>query len=328
MPLHLEEFSQPSLQGYIENTPPARNYLLAQFMPEQEVFDIDFAYQIINQAYAKAASITGWNASAPLRDTKSLEKAFAQVAKVQHAQRLDEKTLLSFNRPRTDGEKAQAVEYVYDLTDDLSQGVDDITEYMRAQAIYNGGIEYHDTVNDIHIEFEYDLPVDNRISPLVKWSEAGATPLTDLQGAVKQFQKENRRQKPAKMHMTSATESLLLQNEQIRTQVFGNDNGGRILTTENLRAVLTALGLPTYEINDDVVGMDSGDVQLLEDNKVVLMAGELGKTMVGPTVENNYETGKFIKPKIEIDPPAQSIIVGKAVFPALQRPQSIVIVSV
>lgn len=328
MPLHLDEFGREQLQGYIENVPVAREYLLAALMPETPTSDINFAFNVINGQYAKAASITGWNASAPLRDKKELEKAFGSVAKVQHGVRLDETELLAFNRPRTDQERAAVVDYVYDTTDDLVQGVDDIEEYMRAQVVYNGVLKYDDDDNDIHIDVDFGIPTENKLPVTTAWSDPASTPLQDLQAAVKQYQANNQRRKPVVMHMTSATEALLLQNEQIRTQVYGPGNGGKLLTRSDVSNALTALGLPPYVINDDVIVVGDDEIQLLEDSKVVLLGAELGKTYSGPTVENNYNPGKFVTPLIEQNPPGQSVIIGKAVFPALQRPKAIVIMSV
>lgn len=328
MPLHLDEFQRAQFQGYIENVPAQREYLLRSFMPDDPTYDINFAYNVVNGKYGTAASITGFNASAPLRDKKEIEKAFAEVAKVQHGVRLDEKELLAFNRPRTDQERAQVIEYVYTTSDELSQGVDDIEEYMRAQAIYTGGLKYDDDVNDIHIDVDFGVPSENKLPTTTAWSESSAKPLEDVQAAVKQYQKENQRRKPAVMHMTSATEALLLQSEQIRTQIYGTNNGGRLLTKADLQNAFSALGLPPYQINNDVIVVNDAEVQLLEDNKVVLLGAELGKTKIGPTVENNYNPGKFVTPLIENNPPGQTVIVGEAVFPALQRPQSIVIMSV
>lgn len=328
MPLHLDEFGREQLQGYIENVPVAREYLLSALMPETPTSDINFAFNVINGQYAKAASITGWNASAPLRDKKELEKAFGSVAKVQHGVRLDETELLAFNRPRTDQERAAVVDYVYDTTDDLVQGVDDIEEYMRAQVVYNGVLKYDDDENDIHIDVEFGIPTENKLPVTTAWSDPASTPLQDLQAAVKQYQANNQRRKPVVMHMTSATEALLLQNEQIRTQVYGPGNGGKLLTRSDVSNALTALGLPPYVINDDVIVVGDDEIQLLEDSKVVLLGAELGKTYSGPTVENNYNPGKFVTPLIEQNPPGQSVIIGKAVFPALQRPKAIVIMSV
>lgn len=328
MPLHLNEFQQPQLTGYVQNVPPAREYLLASFMPEQPVYDINFAYNVINGKYAPAASITGWDASAPLRDTKEQERAFGQVSKVQHGFRLDETQLLQYNRPRAEGEANAVVEGIYTSTDELAQGVDDIKEYMRAQAIYNGVLKYEDKENDIYLDIDFGIPEENKLTASISWSETNSNPLTDLQAAVKQFQDKNQKQKPIVMHMTSTTEAHLLQNEQIRTQIYGKDNGQRLLTKADIQNVLSALGLPPYQINDDVIVIDDEEVQLLDDNKVVLLGANLGNTMIGPTVENNYNPGKFSVPTIKTNPPEQSVIVGEAPFPALKRKKAIVIVDV
>lgn len=328
MPLRLEEFQQPQLTGYVQNVPQSREYLLRQFLPTENVYDINFAYNVINGKYATAASITGWNASAPLRDTKEIEKAFGQVAKVQHGFRLDETQLIQYNRPRSPEEANAVIEQIYQSTDELSQGVDDIEEYMRAQAVYTGKLKYDDDENDIHIDIDFGIPSENKVTATTPWSDAGSNPLSDLQAAVEQFKKQNQRRKPVVMHITSATEANLLQNEQIRTQIYGKDNGQRLLTKADIQNAFSALGLPPYQINDDVIVIDDKEVQLLEDNKAVLIGSDLGKTMLGPTVENNYTPGKFAVPTVKTNPPEESVIVGEAVFPALKRPQSIVIMSV
>lgn len=328
MPLHMEEFSKAALQGYIETMPPQREYKLKALMPEEDTYDIDFAYNVINGTYAQAASITGWNASAPLRDSKELAKAFGEVAKVQHGQRLDEKMLIKFNRPRAEAEKQQAIKYVYDLTDDLSVGVDDIEEYMRAQAIYRGGMSYHDNKNDVHIDFEFDLPAGNRRTVTTAWDAAGATPISDIQAAVRHYQSQNQRKKPVGMHLSSATEQFLLDSDQVRLQLFGPNQEGRMITAGDVQALLTRLGLPNYEINDDVVVTQDGEEALLPDRTVVLFGNDLGNTMVGITEENGYNPGKFVNTIVETNPPRQAIIIGKAIFPALKKPQSVVILSV
>lgn len=327
--LHLEQFQREAFQGYIENVPAARNYPLAALMPRKNINDINFAYNVINGSYGQAASVTGWNASAPLRDKKALAREFGSVAKIQHAQRLDEVQLLAFRKPRDEQEQSQALDYVYDTTDELSQGVDDTEEYLRAQAIYTGGISYHDDVNDIHIDFEFDIPAGNRIdSVTTPWSDPAATVLDDLRAAVKQYQSENQRRRPAVMHINGVTEEYLLNNAQIRNQLFGTNSNNQLMTSDGVRSVLRALSLPDYYVNDDVVVTEAGEQPYLEDGKVVLLGNDIGQTMVGPTRENEYASGKFVLPLIEMNPPSETIIVGEAAFPAIQRPQSIVIMNV
>lgn len=328
MVLHLEEFQKEALLAYVQNVPAQREYKLRSILPQEPVDDINFAYNVVNGVYGAAASITGWNASSPLRDKKALEVAYGEVAKIQHGVRLDEKELLKFERPRSDAEKQRVIDYVYDTTDELVMGVDDTEEFLRAQAIYTLGLKYDDDVNDIHIDIQFDAPAGNKMSVTTPWSDPAAVPLADLQAGVTQFKSTNQRRRPVGMHMTSATEALLLQSEQIRTQIYGTNNGGRLLTSADVQNAFTALGLPAYEINDDVINIDGTETPLLEDGKVVMFGADLGQTMIGPVYENGFVPGKFTTPKIMQDPPGEAIIVGEAAFPALKRPQSIVILDV
>lgn len=330
MPLHLDEFQGAEFQGFVENIPRDSEYKLVNVLPDENTKDINFSYGVINGEYAKGASITGFNASAPLRDPKQLSKAFGSVAKLQHGQRLDEEQLLHFNRPRDDEEKAQVVEYVYDLTDDLVTGVRDVEEYLRASAVYNGKIDYQDPENDIQVNVNFNFPEDNKLSADNDWDSDDATPLDDIHKAIEQFKSANKRKKPVVMHMTSATEAKLLRNTQLRMQVYGEAQGKRLVTKEDVVNVFDALGFPPYEINDDVVNVgDEGEQQLLDDNKIVLIGDEVGKTFFGPTVENNYNSGIYAITEVqETSPPMQKVFIGETVFPAIKKPSAVVTMTV
>lgn len=330
MPLHLDEFQQSEFQGYVQNVPPAHTYILRQFLPQKPISDIDFVYNIITGKYAQAASITGFSASAPLRDTKELQQAYASVAKLQHAFRLDERQILKFNAPRNDQERQQAIDYVYENTDGLIAGVDDLEEFLRAQALYKGILTYDDDANDVHLNVDFGVPGENKLTATTPWSEVStASPLDDITAAVNQFKSKNQRRKPVEMHITGATEALLLKNDQIKNQIYGNPTDKRLLTQQDLQNVFVALGLPPYVVNDDVIDLyGNGEVPLLEDSKFVLLGEQLGYTMIGPTAENNFQSGKFVTPKIEDDPPQESVRVGETAYPALQKPQGIVTMAV
>jgi hypothetical protein len=329
MPLNLHEFLKEEFQGYVSTVPPQRQYILSRLLPDEPTYDIDFAYNIVNGEYAQAASITGFSAAAPLRDKKQLSQAFGSVTKIQHAFRLDEREILKFNAPRHDAEKQQVIDYIYNNTDELIMGVDDLKEFMRAQVLYNGRLKYDDDENDIHIDVDFGIPAEHKLPVTTAWDTASSNPLSDIQAAVKRYQDSNQRRSPNEMHMTSVTFSWLLKNEQIKTQLYGTSTDKRLLTAADVNQVISSLGLPPIVINDDVINLyGGGAVQLLADGKVVLFGDQLGKTFIGPTAENNFQTGKFVAPKVELDPPQQSVRVGETAFPALQRFKSIVIMTV
>lgn len=323
MPLHLDEFQRPQFLGYVENVPAAKKYLLRNVLANRPINDMDFTYNVFNGKYTKAAKITGLNAGAPLRDKQGIDKAMGSIAKIQTSFRLDEKEMFRFNNPRNDAESAEIVDYIYDETDDLVNSVYDTEEWMRAQALYHGGFSYNQ--DGIEVEFDYAIPDENKITASVAWSDPSSTPLDDIRAAVKQYRKANKNRKPNVMHMSEETEANLLANQQIKLQIRGvNDN--RLITQTDLQNVFSALSLPPYQIQDDMVDIDDGNGEqpLLPENRIVFLGSELGFTGIGPTAEKNWETGIYVVPKIqETDPPEQKVFVGETAFPAFQRPYAV-----
>jgi hypothetical protein len=323
MPLHLDEFKQEEFQGYIESVPPARQYALASFFPKKNVFDVEFAYNIISGSYGQMASITGLDAGAPLRDKETLARMTGELTKVQHGYRLTEKELLMFNRPRMDEEKKQAVEAVYNNSDRLVRGVYDREEWMRAKATYEGKMSYAE--KDIVIDVDFLIPEENKINTSKVWSDATATILEDLKGAIEAFEDANNGESPEVMHISPAVETYFLKNEQIKAQIYGTSTDNRVVTADQVAGLFTSLDIPPYVIVKDRVRGANGMEKLMPEGRVVLLASDLGHTMYGPTVEKNYNPGIYVIPQIQTtNPPKQEVFVGESVFPALERPQAIV----
>ncbi|WP_256204366.1 major capsid protein [Planococcus faecalis] len=204
------------------------------------------------------------------------------------------------------------------------EGVLDTEEFFRAAAIYKGRLEFVE--NDIDLNVDFLIPAENKLTATADWATlATATPLADLQAAVKRFKAANRGQAPAIMHMSGAAESNLLQNEQIKSQIYGSPTDRRILTSADIRNVFTALSLPDYMVTDEMVDVGNGEERLLPEDRIVLIGNSLGKLLLGPTVENNYQPGVYVVPEIKAtNPPQQAVFVGETAFPALKNPTAIV----
>lgn len=324
MPLHLDEFQKEEFLGFVENVPPAKNYLLRSFLPNKPMDDIDFTYNIFNGKYTKAAKITGLNAGAPLRDKQGIDKAMGSLAKIQTSFRIDEKEMFRFNNPRNTAESAGIVDYIYEEAGDLVNSVYDTEEWMRARALYHGGFNYNQ--DEVVIQFDYNIPAANKMTAATAWTVDTSTPLADLRAGVKQFRATNKNKKPVVMHISEAVEADLLKNQQIKLQVRGvNDN--RLITTSDLQNVFQALGLPPYQIQDDMIDIDDGNGSqaLLPERRIVFLGEALGFTGIGPTAEKNWQTGIYVVTDIkETNPPMQAVFVGETAFPAFQRPTSVV----
>lgn len=323
MPLHLDEFQREEFQGYVESVPAKRNYALASKFPEKPVFDTDFAYNIVSGGYGQMASITAWDAGAPLRDKDVLSRMTGELGKVQHSYRLTEKELLMYNRPRMEEEQQQAVDAIYNQTDKLVWGVRDREEWLRAKATYEGTLTVSE--NDVVLDIDFLIPAENKLAPGgVLWTDDTADILGDLQVAVKQFKDANNGEMPGEIHMSDVVESLILKNQGVKQQVFGA-NDTRIVTRDQLNSLFVSLNIPNYVVISDSVRGDNGVEPLMPTDRVVLIADQLGRTLIGPTVENNYVPGIYVIPEIKVtNPPRQEVFVGESVFPALERPSAVV----
>jgi hypothetical protein len=322
--LTLDQFAGEEFLGYVENVPPARPYILSRFLPNESIYDLKFAYNVINKQYTRTASITGFNSDAPLRDKDGLSQAFGEVAKVQHGFRLNEEELLRFTHPRRPEEKQKAIDYVYDQTDNLVQGVYDIEEWMRAQVLYKGVLVYSE--NDVVINVDYGIPAASKLTTANTWATpATADPLKDIQTIVNRFKAVNRGQSPTELHVSGAVKTDLLKSPSIILQVYGDADSRRLITNNDLDSVLSSLDLPKIVVQDVEIDNGAGLERLLPTRRVVAFGGgEVGKTFFGPTVEKNYQTGMYVLPIIEKKPPSQEVYVGETVFPALQNTNGIV----
>lgn len=323
--LTLDQFAGDEFQGYVENVPPTRNYLLSRLLPVKNVYDLKFSYNVINKQYARTASITGFNADAPLRTKDGLSRAFGEVAKVQHGFKIDEEELLRFKNPRQNtDEQTDAINYVYDQTDNLIQGVYDLEEWMRAQVAYKGLLTYSE--NNVKLAIDFNVPVGNKLTATNAWTDAAlSSPLTDLQAVVDQYKAVNRGQVPTEIHISSTVKANMMKSQAIIRQVYGDASSQRLVTDDQLTAVLNSLSLPPLVVQDMEIDNGSGLERLLPVRRIVAFGqGEIGKTFYGPTVEKNFQTGLYVLPIVEEKPPRQEVYVGETVFPALQNVNGVV----
>lgn len=219
--LSLDEFQRPTFLGYVENRTLPRQYLLKAISATDVTYDLSFDYDVFTQTYAPSASITGWNAGAPLRDKQGFKTVTQEVAKLQHGFRIDEREQLKFMNPRVEGERQNVIKKVYDQTDRLIQGVGDSEEWLRAQAVYNGSIVINSNGIVANISFGLSAPV----AVSTAWStRASSTPLDDLRAAIKAYKDANAGEAPRYIDISGDVMLDLSLSTQVRKALFGVNN--------------------------------------------------------------------------------------------------------
>ena len=218
-------------------------------------------------------------------------------------------------------------------TNDLSDGVEKTKELLRATMAYNGRLDYEDPRTETRISLDLGRPEENNLTVAQAWGTDGATPISDLQSAIEQYQATNGNKKPEIINMNSKTFTKLKRSGQVKLELFGDTNTPRIVKDADFQSLLDSFGLPSIQIDDSetsIVQIDGTNkiVKHLEDDKVVLRASVLGKTLSGPSVENNFAKGKFATTVISQDPVTEKTIVGEVALPVTQNINGTVFVNV
>jgi hypothetical protein len=321
--LSLDQFKQPAFLGYVENRILTKKYLLDALSEHDMVYDLTFDYDVFTQTYAPSASITGWNAGAPLRDKQGFKTLTQEVAKTQHGVRIDEREQLKFMNPRVKAERDKAIKKIYDQTDRLIEGVKDTEEWLRAQATYVGAIVYNNNNAQININFG----LTGVVATATAWSNrTAATPLDDFRTAIQAYKNANAGQAPAYIDLSSTALLDLTLNTQIRGAIFGV-NSSMIPTRSQIESLIVQVADAAIQIrvNDDQISLDGAAASRLLPVRTVALLGEQPViTVHGPTVEKNFEPGIYVLPKIDLGPPPQEeIYVGQSVFVGVKQPSQI-----
>ncbi|MCY1563822.1 major capsid protein [Staphylococcus pettenkoferi] len=323
-----KHFEQSNLTAFIkasdENRDINTQYPLSTAFPVEEVEEISNVYDIIETQLNVAASITGFNSGAPIRDKGQGKQALAKLTKIQDAYYLDETELLHYRNPRTDAERQKIIDNVLMSTDELSDGIEKTKELMRAQMTYKGAFIYEDPRTETQINFSLDRPEENDLTATKEWGTKDAEPISDLIAAVEQYQKTNGNAKPEVINMNSKTYNKLKRSGQVKLELYDNTNSPRIVKDDSLTELVQSFGLPQIQIDDSQTPIEQLDgtrkiVKHLDDDKVVLRAAVLGKTLSGPSVENNFAKGKFATTVASQDPVSEKTIVGEVALPITQN---------
>ena len=324
------DLQQATLQSFVENVEPQRTRRLERVFPVEQTFDINVVYDIIEKTGIKAASILGFDSGTPLRDKGSIKQAMAKLTKIAHAHHYTEEEMYKYKNPRTNSEVDALIRNALINVADLKEGVEETKELIRADMVYRGRFDYESPKDNVKISFDLDLDENAKITA-GDFSRDDVNPLEVLQEQAESYKENNHLKAPSYMVMTSRTLSKIKRNPNVVLEIYGKDTGRRLVKDSDLQETFSELGLPPLEIEDGHVTIDGieGDItkQLLEDDKVVMHADQLGKTLVGPAADNNFAIGTYVVSVVSQDPVGEKTIVGEVAMPVLQNLKGISILT-
>lgn len=328
---HLTELQEPALKGIVEVVDKEKLEVqdeLLNFLPDENTYDQEFAYNVISTSSQMGAMI-GIGNEPPIRDRDEVAKRMGSLAKFGWKDIVTENELLKLHNPRNDGEfKALIDKLVADGGTVVSELRDRIN-VTKAQALTTGKISYDDNNVKVEIDFTEDIPAEHKIALTGEntWDNPEADVIGDLLEWDQQYQEENGKQADT-IFMTRKTQALLLKNATIVNEATGIANSGRTrVSNDELNTVLGGYGLPSITVvkktsartKNPATG-EHENVELFPEGRVIFISRDVGKFLLGPTVENNFQPGIVLQ-AYDKQEPIESILRAVAMgFPIIEKP--------
>ncbi|HDR7872364.1 TPA: major capsid protein [Bacillus mobilis] len=327
--LQLDEFKRETLIGYVENlTVPFESKTLPFLPRDKDVYSLTFAYDIYRKNNNVAANLLEFGAPAPLRDKQGLERAVAEVAKLAHRYRFDQKDQLTIMNTKFDKERQQVIDRVFNYIDSLKLGVEETEEYFRTSVLYKGKIKYD--LEGFNLDLAFDVPKATALT--TKWSDVEkSNPIKDLVDLIEKFKKANAGRRPLAIHMSNAAYLDILQSKSTISNIKGVAGG--MVTPDELATYLSRWNIPAITTNDLEITFEDGKTErYLPERRVVFLGIEgknsLGSTVQGPTVEKQGQPGIYTRAWNEENTLNEFIEIGKAAFPELSYPSGVMQIDV
>lgn len=265
----------------------------------------------------------------PIRDRDAVARRMGQLAKYGWKDIVTENELLKLHNPRNDGEFKALIDRLVADGGTVVSELRDRINVTKAQALTTGKVTYDDNNVKVSIDFTEDIPAEHKVAltGANTWANPDHDVIGDLITWDQQYQDTNGKQADTIL-MTRQTQALLLKNTVIVTEAVGNNSSGRgRVSNDELNSVLGGYGLPSITIvkktSASVKNPATGQVETIElypEGRVVFISNGVGKFLLGPTVENNFQPGIVLQ-AYDKQEPIESILRAVAIgFPIIENP--------
>lgn len=322
--LHLEQFQEPALRALVDLTAEETPLTMADaFLPTETTFNRRFAYDIIqNQSFI--AEYMGYGDEPAVVDKGLIGEKSGEIALfgLQHILTYEE--LQSIAEARSTGEHNAAIDALTVKAVDLLNANSKLMNLAKMEALTKGRFE---ATGNVKVALDYGIPAANKKvwAPGADLNTADFDFIGYLTDEVDKYVVANGKV-PETMWISREINAKLLRNKNIILE-SGREVGAIRASQKDLDAVLDSFGLPSVT----VIGQRSTGwkdtytdtyitKEFLPVNRIVMLSKGVGKYLLGPTLENNFKPGIYLKAE-DLQHPIRSIIqTFGAGLPILETP--------
>lgn len=322
-------FQNPLLTDLVREIPIKKGYISERFLPRDETYDLDFHETIIDRQ-ADMADLMDSGAEIPLTDRDPIRTVSGSIADMGQSYIVTKKELAALMDRGNSGRRKVAEKQILGKVATCKGNIDARFEWMGWQALGEGAITY--AKNGIKLGVDFGVTAKNVL--VKKWNAADPTILTDYEAQVQAYV-DRTGYIPDTFVTGIAVVRAVLNDATLRKAVTGYSD--KLLTLDELNAFLRGRDMPPMEAFDATVTYRDPNadgarttVRLLDAKKGVFLreGGEIGKNLVGPTVENQMNPGIFARTISQERPMREIVEVVAAGFPKVTNPDQIQIVTV
>ncbi|WP_433958545.1 major capsid protein [Cytobacillus horneckiae] len=321
-----EFFNNPVFTETIKEVPVNKTYIGSRFLPTEDTYDIDFNESVLERRQ-DMADIVDNGAELPLTDRDPVRRVSGEIADIGQSYIVTKKELAALMDKGNAGKRKIAEKQLLGKAVTVKQNIDARIEWLRWQALGEGRLTYNKAGINLGVDFQ--IPQANKVTAGVRWNDTGATILTDYEKWVQDYVDLNG--KTPDVFVTGIGAIRTVMNDQaVRKAITGSSD--QLITVQELNDFLTGRQLPRMESFDTVVSYrdvnDQGkrvSQRLLAANKGVFLVegGEIGKQLLGPTVENDMNPGIYAHSFTQQRPRREIVEVVAASFPKIMEPELI-----
>lgn len=278
------------LQGYtrgIQREMEANQFQLRQFLPNDNIDDIEYRATKGNLRDQDAAKVRSWDTESPIGDRQGISRIMGELPPISKKIPLTEEQRLRM-RALERGNNNAIVQAIFGDAANMARAVVARVEMLRGEALSMGSI----SINENGVKQVIDFGRNPAHTPATL---AGANQFTDpaspavdiLTADVAVYLATNG-VRPALGLTSTRVINGLLRNTQIRTLLGSLAGAPALVTNQQLAQVLQAFNLPPLVAYDVSVRVDGVQTRILDDRDIIFLppANEpLGATFFGTTAE-------------------------------------------
>lgn len=259
-----------------------------KLFPARKQLGIKLAFVKGGSGKAVALKPAAFDTKAPLRERMNLSVTEEQMPFFKEALVVKEEERQQLNMIEATGNQALIDSVVAGIFDDqthLFNGALARLEAMRMQVLATGKISFNN--NGVAQEFDYGVKDSMKGAVSTNWTEAGATPLADIEKAIDAM--ENQGKKAEILIMTQKTFGLIRKADSTIKIVKPLAPKGATVTTTELTDYLSDTHGVKVEIKNDTFTDDDGVAKKFYPEGYVsfIPNAVLGKTVFGTTPEES-----------------------------------------